>query len=100
MCFKYDLILFRSPRTTIDLWIQMVVPPVDIVVREYLACATWRETEPFSTLFSNSSSEMGSNERPLLGSIFLHQLDDQFIFFSSPWSFYKFRIQNFLPPVK
>lgn len=53
-----------------------------------------------SALLSNSTRQVFSNLGPLLRSILLNKVQNHSIFFISPRSLDKIRVQNFLPPMK
>lgn len=78
---KQNPLFFLTPPNFFDFGVEMVVPP-------------------FSTLFTYSSREVFRDLSPLLGSILLNQVEDQTIFFLSPWTFDQIGIKDFLPSVK
>jgi hypothetical protein len=74
-------IFFQSPRVLADIRIKMIVPA-------------------FTTLFSNASRQVGSNQGPLFGSKFLDKLHNLGIFFCRPGSLNKRRLEHLLPSMK
>jgi len=55
---------------------------------------------PLTTLLPNATLNMRRNDRPILGPIFLHQLDQELVFFFLPRTFDQSRIKDLLPSVK
>lgn len=54
----------------------------------------------FSALFADSSVQILSNQRPILGTVLHHHLLDDFILFRSPRPFDQNRVKDLLPSVE
>jgi len=76
-----QLIFFLGPGVFFDVGVKMVVPSL-------------------TALLSNTPIEVRSDERPLLGTVFVDELNDLFILFLGPGSFLEVGIEDFLPAVK
>lgn len=74
-------VLLVGPLVFLDVGVQMIVPPL-------------------TTLLSNSPWQSLCNVTPILGSKLCNIFREFLIFFSAPWTFDHWGIQNFLPPVK
>jgi hypothetical protein len=71
---KQDPLFFTRPRSIpLDHGIQMVMPS-------------------FPALFADSSWQMICNLSPFLWAINIHQMEKQFVFYFSPWTFHQRRI--------
>ena len=77
---QYPLFLL-APADLLDLWVQMVVPPL-------------------SALLPNSSRQVFSDQRPFLRAILFNQVEHHAVFLLSPRPFDKRGVQYFLPTVE
>lgn len=76
-----DLIFFRSPLTSLNVRIEMVMPSL-------------------SALLAYSSRQLAWNDTPVFGSVLLNQSNYLCIFIFSPRSLHEFWIEYFLPSVQ